>query len=207
MIRFIGDVHGSHKNGKWATYLDLIENVQNSVQIGDLGFAYWFLQDEKVNEDNHKFFGGNHDNYDLYFNSPYSLGDYGLKTLGNVSFYFVRGAFSVDHAWRTPHVNVWSNEELSQKEFKAIIDDYAEVKPDLMVTHDCPNSVRDKILSEGGGIGYGKIQTKTGQALQTMLELHAPKTWIFGHWHMKLEYQIGDTKFICLSELGYIDIG
>lgn len=204
MIRFIGDVHGGKNTKK---YLRLIQNVDNSVQIGDLGFSYEFLFNQEVDKEAHKFFGGNHDNYDQYFKSPHSLGDYGFEGLGLVDFYYVRGAFSVDHWWRTPYVNIWPNEELNQAEFDRALEDYGKAKPDLMVTHDCPDIVRDKILSDGGGIGYEKIETRTGQMLQAMLELHRPAVWIFGHWHMKLEYEIDGVSFICLPELGYIDIG
>jgi len=207
MIRFIGDVHGSPKNGKWDSYLDLIDDIPNSVQIGDLGFAYYFLQDEKIDSDKHKFFGGNHDNYDLIFKSPHSLDDFGMVTLGDVDFYYVRGAFSVDHWWRVPMVNIWPNEELSIGQFETAQRDYENAKPDLMVTHDCPNVVRDKILSDGGGIGYGKIKTTTGQGLQNMLDSHRPAVWIFGHWHMDLKFEIDGVEFIGLKELGHIDIG
>jgi hypothetical protein len=39
-----------------------------------------------------------------------------------------------------------------------------------------------------------------------MLEAHRPSLVIFGHWHMARDRIIDRTRFICLPELGWIDI-
>lgn len=37
--------------------------------------------------------------------------------------------------------------------------------------------------------------------LQKMLEIHAPKVWVFGHYHKDWQSNIEGTKFVCLNEL------
>jgi len=42
--------------------------------------------------------------------------------------------------------------------------------------------------------------------LQSMWALHEPKLWICGHFHKDHDSTIGDTRFICQRELGYVDV-
>lgn len=87
-IRITGDCHG-----KIDQYVDdiLNSNCSGSLQVGDMGFDYKKLNilDSSV----HKFYGGNHENYDLYENCPYSLGDYGFYELLDFSFFLLGGLF------------------------------------------------------------------------------------------------------------------
>ena len=93
------------------------------------------------------------------------------------------------------------HEELSYEELDKLINIAEIAKPRVMVTHDCPTSVLDKIF------GYPYIiKTRTGQALDTILELCKPKLWIFGHHHLNKDKVIDGTRFICLAELAYIDL-
>ncbi len=107
-IRVFGDVHGRSND-----YLKLIENTDYSVQLGDFGFDYKFLGN--VDDTKHVFFPGNHDNYDKCLWYPHCLGDYGYANLNSIDFYFVRGGFSIDKAWRERHYaftgqkTYWSN--------------------------------------------------------------------------------------------------
>jgi hypothetical protein len=43
-------------------------------------------------------------------------------------------------------------------------------------------------------------------AFQRMFEAHKPKLWIHGHWHVSRMNMYEGTVFICLPELGTIDI-
>jgi hypothetical protein len=90
-VRIVGDVHG-----KTADYVRMIKEskVRHSVQLGDMAFDYGKLKELDCND--HKFFGGNHDNYDIYYKSKHALGDYGAVTLGPLDFFFIRGDFSID---------------------------------------------------------------------------------------------------------------
>jgi hypothetical protein len=54
----------------------------------------------------------------------------------------------------------------------------------------------------------GCVNTRTSQALQSMLEIHQPDIWIFGHYHVAREFQTlkYETKFVCVPELGTYDL-
>jgi hypothetical protein len=97
-LRIIGDVHG-----KFQDYIALTKECDYSIQVGDMGFDYSELR--VLSKDDHKFIGGNHDNYDKYYGSPHALGstitigmgkDFGIATHGGLDFFFLRGGFSID---------------------------------------------------------------------------------------------------------------
>jgi predicted phosphodiesterase len=207
MIRVVGDVHGKIKE-----YKKVIQGAKASVQVGDLGFDYSKLTDP----DMHKFVGGNHDNYDEYYQCKSALGDYGEAELNEVKFFFIRGSFSIDCLQRvqnyalTQQKTWWYEEELSIEQLINAIDLYTELKPDFVITHDCPSSVKDNI-SRGPQVlkkfGWpGEMTCRTQQALSVMFQEHQPKLWIFGHWHHKKEFRVNNTRFICLPELGFVNV-
>lgn len=39
-----------------------------------------------------------------------------------------------------------------------------------------------------------------------MLEIHRPKVWVFGHYHIDKDFELNGTRFICLNELSTIDV-
>lgn len=200
-IRIISDVHGyiSKPNPHGRTYLNLIKKADLSIQLGDMGFDYSKL--EKVDREKHRMIGGNHDNYDQL--SPHFLGDFGYHTLGNFPFFFIRGAFSIDQKWRTPGISWWEEEEISQKAGVECLKLYKEIKPDLVISHECP-----KICMERGvALNPGKIyNNSTSYLLQQCWETHQPKRWIFGHHHRNWAKQIEGTHFTCMNELCFIDV-
>ena len=213
-LRIVGDVHG------WTdryTREILSDEVQYSIQIGDLGFQYEDLN--RLPYKRHKFFGGNHDNYDIYYKSPHSLGDFGAFNLGKLSFYFIRGAYSIDHkgrmkAERRGHPKCWWKEEQLPlpKRYEAF-EDYVSRKPRTMLTHTCPTEIAKLIgnpkVLESFGFNPNKFTTPTQELLQQCFDKHRPEVWIFGHFHKDLTFYHKDTLFICLREahkLGYIDI-
>ena len=199
----IGDIHG-HVDG----YLDLIKKANYSVQIGDFGFNYNCLNG--IDCLRHKFFSGNHDNYDKLINSPpHYLGKYGYYTGMDSPFFWISGAWSIDFAWRQQYNNThahkiwWAEEELSQQELTNAIKFYEIILPDLVLSHTCPQSIQkhvsnDNVLKE---FGFSHdIKTKTSIALDVMFDIHQPKVWIFGHFHQFKDFTINGTQFICLNK-------
>lgn len=181
----IGDVHG--KVGK---YHDLIRNEEESIQIGDFGFHKehdWHLAN--INPEKHKVLFGNHDNT-LYKYRAHSLGDFGVYK----DFFFIRGADSIDKQYRRFGIDWWPDEELNWKQWNECIKLYEEVKPHIVISHDCP-SVAKKLM-----FGYD-AKTFTDRGLQEMFDIHMPDLWIFGHYHLSKHEIIGKTLFICLNEL------
>lgn len=182
----IGDTHG-----KIDEYHSIIKKYNGkTVQLGDFGFKEeheWHIKN--VDGNNHKVLFGNHDD-PSYINANHSLGDYYVCD----KFMAVRGAKSVDQWNRTEGVDWWPEEELTYAKFKQIIDVYAEVKPRVMLSHDCPQIVRNTLF----GISD---KTTTSNALQAMLEVHQPDLWVFGHHHRSESKEIKGTLFVCLNEL------
>ena len=185
-LRIIGDVHG-HKE----RYLRLCRKARYTIQLGDHDFDYGHLSN--VSSSNHKFFGGNHDNYDQIAESPHCLGDYGVYEIPNFgSVFFVRGAFSVDQWKRKEGVDWWRDEELGMAQCYAALECYEAAKPSFVVTHTCPLDVTPHLIYP-----HAVQQTKTGQLLNRMFSVHQPKTWVFGHYHKSWKQTIDGTEFIC----------
>jgi hypothetical protein len=86
-----------------------------------------------------------------------------------------------------------------------MIDGYAAIKPEIVITHDCPESIAHEMLA---ALNRRKIEdgSRTRQALERMLHLHQPREWFFGHWHVSLQFKSGRTLFRCLNELEYADV-
>lgn len=194
-LRIIGDVHGHTER-----YLRLLRKSQYSIQVGDLAFDYTFLSGTDPTQ--HKFVGGNHDNYNKIQACPNYLGDYGTRSVpGFGDIFFVRGAFSIDWHLRIEGVSWWKDEELTLVEGYAALAAYKECKPNVVITHDCPLSVLPEIT-----MSNWIKKSRTQQLLQAMLEVHKPKLWVFGHYHRSWKAQIGPTKFVCLNELECLDL-
>lgn len=203
MIRVIGDIHGNTRQ-----YLHVLKNATTSVQIGDLAFSYDFYEShgfKNLKYRDHYFFPGNHDHYDRCFKSPYCLGSFGMREFvdgysGAVdSFFFVRGADSIDRKYRIVDVTWWEQEEMREEEFHQALELYADRKPSIVLSHDCPQSVVRHVF---------RIRdiSRTRHYLQCMLDVHRPKFWIFGHHHIDMRFHDGRTTFMCLGEFSYVDI-
>ena len=202
-ILVLGDIHA-----KIPSYTNILKQFINkhgedvySVQLGDFGLAqdyerrnFHFDRSELLDRDRHVFFGGNHDDYN---NLPdFHLGDFGLVPFWDNAF-FVRGARSIDKNLRTPNVDWWKEEELSWKQSNEALDLYNQEKPDVMLTHDAPDTAIHALFKH-----KDRHKTHTGALLDQMIDQHAPKIWFFGHWHRNKIQKVGETIFICLDELG-----
>jgi hypothetical protein len=50
------------------------------------------------------------------------------------------------------------------------------------------------------------IPTRTGMAFNTMIGIHEPEFFFFGHWHHTMAYKYGRTTYVCLGIHDYIDV-
>jgi hypothetical protein len=137
-LRLIGDAHCKRVN-----YLKLIEKAEYSLQVGDLDiYHYHWLESAGVDPERHRFIAGNHDNYDLIGESPHCLGDFGVWSVpGFGDIFFVRGAWSIDFQRRTPGLDWWPEEELSEGKCAEALSLYEQVKPKIVVSHACPRNI------------------------------------------------------------------
>lgn len=206
-VRLIGDVHG-----KFRSYRDIIRDVPFSIQVGDMGVGFSALRGGEISEltnppfdsmskGRHLFIRGNHDNPGVCRQHKYWIPD------GSVvdGIYCLGGAVSIDRVWRTEGMDWWPDEECGYAELEKMIDDYAAIKPDVVVTHECPDSIAGEILA---AFRKGRIEdgSRTRQALERMFAIHQPRLWFFGHWHTSMDFMRAGTIFRCLAELEYVDV-
>ncbi|CCH02042.1 hypothetical protein FAES_4042 [Fibrella aestuarina BUZ 2] len=195
-LLFIGDVHGQ-VNQYWK--LLQTHKPDRSIQVGDFGFTkHHTWHSNYLNPDQHKVLFGNHDDT-AYLAAAHSLGDWGFDIQEDQCLFWVRGAESIDRSVRVEDRDWWRDEELTIPQFYQAMNDYERVRPQIMVSHDCPLSVyRDALDIQG--------KSRTSQGLQAMLEQHQPQLWIFGHHHRRIDMTIGATRFVCLEELGTLQL-
>lgn len=205
--RFIGDVHG-----KFQQYKKIIAQAGGpTIQVGDMGVGFkvrgadgedrWSANPphaRMVEDGPHRFIRGNHDNPDVCSRHSQWIPDGTLMTTADNKVMFIGGALSIDKAFRTEGYSWWADEELSDKALWLLVDRFVKERPDIMVTHECPELVAEKLMAN---VGKLDIPSRTRQAFSSMLSLHQPKLWIFGHWHMSWEGVIDGCKFVCLNEL------
>lgn len=201
---FIGDVHGTIPR-----YLDIITEMlppnAQSLQVGDMGL----FTDEKAKQlpvmPSHKFFRGNHDSPQLCQSHPNYLGDYGY--MKKQEMFWMAGGYSIDHARRLEGVSKWHDEELGWNVLQTVIEMYADTKPKIVVSHECPSVIKAIQLANAyshlpPGVMDPKAHyvSRTENALQTMFEAHKPDVWVFGHYHFLLDTIEEGTRFIGLGD-------
>ena len=192
-LTFIGDCHG-----KYDKYLEIIEQHEYTLQIGDFGFNYDCLA--FVEENKHKILLGNHDNYDKATGNWF-LGDYGVYQSSIGDIFFVRGAYSIDWKYRKEGLDWWKDEELSYPKLYEAFELYKQVKPKLVVTHDAPSSLVSEIVPSKYWDGELVRPSRTCIIFDEMIKYHNPERWIFGHHHRSINRDFLGTNFICLAEL------
>lgn len=193
-MRILGDIHGSTQD-----YLKLIQGVDQSIQLGDLALQYDWLKD--VDPTRHRFFGGNHDNYDAIKHVPHNLGDFG-PVQGFEHAFFVRGGFSIDRVERIPGLSWWADEQMPQEKLDEALELYVKLKPEILLSHECAVDLVSKITDGRVAIWYGfpaVIETRTNLTLQAMLKAHKPKMHVFGHYHRDFDEVIDGVRYVCLT--------
>ena len=200
IVRFIGDVHG-----KIEQYLKKIEGVENSIQVGDVGLGFRGVHVPRLPVGHH-FLRGNHDDPAAHAKHFNYIGDYGMWD--SPKLFYLSGAFSIDYMYRLSGVSWWPDEELSDSDLASASLMYVARKPDYVVTHDCPAYVRHTLLSKLA-LGFRPekdLNCRTSSVLQYMFEAHKPKIWVFGHYHLDMDFVYEGCRFICLNELSTIDL-
>jgi hypothetical protein len=119
------------------------------------------------------------------------------------------GCISIDWKYRVKHEMstgqkiFWEDEQLSIPRLQNAIQVYDDVKPDLMITHECPTEIARKIgnpdILRDYGYNSKTFTTNTQECLQICFKQHQPKLWIFGHFHLNCDFVIGQTRFVCLN--------
>jgi predicted phosphodiesterase len=212
-VRIIGDVHG-----KYSEYEQIASGAEYSVCLGDFGFADTWnrLHYSWLSADKHKVIAGNHDCYDYAPHSSHYLGDFGECTLGGIKFFFIRGGISINRVslsiddMRDDTKSWCSQEELNLSQMLDCMRAYDKSRPDIVLSH-VPCASFSKIMSPSDQIlqdfGFHKGFKENHQLLgDELLKIHQPSLWFSGHFHIKMSHKIGNTNFVGLAELGYVDL-
>jgi hypothetical protein len=205
---FIGDAHG-----KIDALLRLIGGYPRTTQIfqlGDLGLGFGATRLPERGQ-YFRWIRGNHDDPAQCRAHPNYLGDFGF--LPDLQLFYLGGGFSIDHEWRKdlmrrggPHV-WWPDEELSPEELEQAEILYAQCKPKIVISHECPLSVATIVLrQEGVSFGDGGGPSRTSKSLQRMFDMHPPRHWIFGHYHVDRIMSLDGTTFRCCAELSCYEL-
>ena len=196
---FIGDTHG--KTERLAKVCEAMPEDE-IFQLGDMGLGFQgvFLQ----HLPHFKFIRGNHDSPEACRAHKNYAGDYGYdKATG---LFWLGGAWSIDAAYRIPGVSWWSDEEISVPRLAKAASLYIESKPWIVATHECPRTAASELLKELIGPYFDAkrdcANSRTARALQVMFEKHQPEHWVFGHYHIRKDFELNGTQFHCLPELG-----
>lgn len=190
-LLFVGDIHGSFLWFK-ERVVDAWPNHQ-IIQVGDFGIGFPHTKIVPNFGVNVHFIRGNHDNPEIAKKHPNYLGDYGYNE--ELGVFYVGGGDSIDKFMRIEGISWWRDEELSIAELTDCLDLYDKIRPQIVVTHDCPTSIRNIFLKVGKDEQNG---TRTNQALQQMFEIHHPQLWVFGHHHANITIETGGTLFRCI---------
>jgi len=207
-LKFIGDVHGHFQ-----LYKSLLDDTP-SFQVGDMGIGFDPILNLEMSAQ-HRFIRGNHDDPEMCRVHPNYAGEFGYDD--KYGLFFLSGAWSIDKDFRIAYQKQtgkaiwWAQEELSEEQLIEAEKLYISCKPKVVVTHDCPESINNLLLSPG--LVYDKEQkrmvrenanyfrTRTGMFLERLFQLHQPNYWLFGHYHQSWKRELVGTKFICLNEL------
>lgn len=200
MTVFIGDVHGLYKS-----YKQILDNCENSIQVGDLGLGFRFTSGPregeftqnppyyKMKEGNHRFIRGNHDNPGECRKNSQWIPDGTVE--GDTMF--VGGALSIDKQFRMEDYTYWKDEELDQEALDHVFHTYLTTKPRVMITHECPEQLAFSL----NGAYKAEFPSRTRTTFGRMWDAYTPEVWVFGHWHTSFDQIINGTRFICLDEL------
>lgn len=231
---FIGDVHG--KTEEYYDILGGLPEKSKSLQVGDMGIGFPDVAlpplGRPLYSPQHLFIRGNHDNPAECAHHPRYAGNYGVDR--DEGLFFLGGAPSIDAKWRTEGVSWWRDEELSLPELQQAVELYVQTKPEIVATHEAPESIAYQILTQtrillgewGGhrpcrtdykvrekGPDYfhfkeqtGFLRSRTSQVLEQMRVFHKPKIWVFGHYHMGFDKVYEGTRFVCLPELKVMEL-
>lgn len=199
-LTLVGDVHA-----KWSGFDRILKSTTGDVlQVGDMGIG--FGKTALQWENRVRFIRGNHDNPAVCQNHPNYMGEYGFVNKWNL--FYVSGAWSIDQNWRTPGLDWWPEEELSDDQLNHMLDMASKVSPlvDIVVTHDCPTFIFEKLFPSGGAFSKGVIPTRTTTALNELFKILRPKIWVFGHHHHGEFVEHEGTMFHCLGILEHMEV-
>lgn len=146
-----------------------------------------------------RFIRGNHSNVEACREFNYEGLSYIEDGTVEDGILYIGGAASIDQAYRTPGVDWWYTEQLSEPEFNEIIRGIEKRKEDIhtVITHDAPRSVQEFILPKHKPI----IKTRTDFYLEEIRKILNPfiETWVFAHYHVSRDFVYEGIRYVCMK--------
>jgi len=103
---------------------------------------------------------------------------------------FIGGAASHDKDWRTPGLDWFPHEIITQKDLDNLPD--PNTKIDIVISHTCPlvfNPIANPLYP----------QDPSQLALELVFDRFRPKQWYFGHYHMYIKGDYCGCHWTCLN--------
>lgn len=110
---------------------------------------------------------------------------------------FMGGAYSIDKAYRTPHVDWFPEEVISEEDMRHLPD----TKVDIVISHTCPSFVAKNLILPHHYYGVGKVIDQSCSHLDKVFDKYNPSLWYFGHWHIQQNMYVNGAFFQCLNEM------
>jgi len=216
VIFYVGDIHGRVDDVAAIDRAAIEAGVDIVVQVGDFGIRWtkncpivkYFDKRARQGRPGPIWYtcGGNHDNWDKWFELQEAQSANKTVKLAPACFYIVRGmtielggkkhlffggAESTDRLMRIEGTSWWADESPSIAEFNTFFDSLESDKPEVVVTHDAPLCVDIQRIN--------RDKNPTPRSLQAAVKLaeHKPVDWYFGHHHILQDWEIEGINFHC----------
>lgn len=220
-VCFLGDVHGCLDHMAYAIQTAAIDYECHCViQLGDFGLNWPGSEGKAFTKEISRLLDtfntplfwieGNHDNYDdLYSRAINASGMRQMKPrifhiprghsfeVGGKRILGIGGAYSVDKDSRIPYVSWWPEELITYADIDRALQ---TPRPDIIVTHDCPEVVPYKLILPRGRYPIAEARSQRVLLDHVYDEFH-PEWWLHGHYHRSYSWRSDDgTNFIGLSQ-------
>lgn len=168
------------------------------------------------------FVDGNHENFDLLNSYPVEEWNGGkihrirddilhlmrgqVFTIEGHTYFTFGGGISVDKYRRTEHINWWREEYASESEKQEAIEVLERVgnRVDFIVTHACPESVKENDLARC--ISLIGVKCDTEKFLDEIKERTDYKAWFCGHYHTDLYFERHKMLFMYQETLNPLEL-
>jgi len=110
---------------------------------------------------------------------------------------FIGGAYSIDKKYRTPGLDWFPEESITQQDIYNLPD----VKIDIVISHTCPREFYNKLSFRNDFIDL-KVNDPSMDALSHVLNKYRPPLWYFAHFHLFKQGYDNDCRWTALSCIG-----
>ena len=223
-IFICGDVHGHFS--AFSEHLKKLaqaypEDMLSVFVCGD--FGYWPLDlnmdKDLIVPDNVVvyFCPGNHEDWESL--NKLKLNDAGMRevhprvwycsfgstlTVRDKYFMFLGGAESVDRFYRVPDVSWFKDEGISEEAMSELLSKKIHRPIDAVISHTCPDCVRGDTIMVCGRIYPVFANPDLGNSeeqLERFNKIHKPKSWFYGHFHVRNTIKDKDQVFEALGDM------